>query len=174
MKRKYMGMILRTAILGTAMAMTAGAAETKNVIETENIGKKQEIHKVLKSGDVYENEVFKADTIEITVKEMITKVHTDGTYEAEPIGKLLDESAAYSSIEFKSDEGERLTVYLMDKTGAEREEEIDYIRSLSRGDVIWAHIEREFCCADLEEFVASNEDGSIITEHVNILLPEDE
>ena len=167
-------MVISTAVLVATMAMTTGAAGTKSVIETESISKKQEIYKELKPGDVYENEVFKADTIEITVKEMITKVHTDGTYEAEPIGKLLDESAAYSSIEFKSDEGECLTVYLMDKTGSEREEEIDYIKSLSRGDVIWAHIEREFCCADLEEFVASNEDGSIITEHVNILLPEEE
>ena len=174
MKKKYLGMVLSTATLGVAMAMTTGAAETKSVIETENIGKQQEIHRALKPGDVYENEVFKADTVEITVKEMITKVHTDGTYEAEPIGKLLDESAAYSSIEFKSDEGEWLTVYLMDKTGTERGEEIGYIKSLSRGDVIRAHIEREFCSADLEEFVASNEDGSIITEHVNILLPEEE
>lgn len=135
---------------------------------TEDLGNQRlDINNVLKSGDIYDNKV----SDEIVIKEVVTKVYENGTFETQPIGEMLDNNTAYSRIELETEDGESLTVYLRNELGGELGEKDEYIEKIAVGDVIQASIEDDdgVELTTLEVIVANNAEGSFMTKHINIV-----
>lgn len=110
MKIKRMAILLLTVIMTGATALPSYAAEGL-------ADKRLNINDVLKTGDIYENNI----SDEIAVKEVVTKIYEDGTFDTQPIGDMLLKNATYSNIEFETEDGECLTVYLRNELGEETE-----------------------------------------------------
>lgn len=160
MKIKKIAILLFTVAMIGITTLPSYAAEASQ-------SQRLNIKDVLKPGDIYENKI----TDEIVVKEVVTKVHEDGTFETKPIREMLDESSVYSSIEFETEEGECLTVYLRNEMENEFGKEFDYLEKLSDGDVIQACIQEDNGTelTALEVIFANNADGSFMTKHINMV-----
>ena len=158
--------IKKIAILLFTVAMIGITTHPSYAAEASG-SQRLNIKDVLKPGDIYENKI----TDEIVVKEVVTKVYEDGTFATKPIGEMLDESSAYSSIEFETEECECLTVYLRNEMKNEFGKEFDYLEKLSDGDVIQACIQEDNGTelTALEVIFANNADGSFMTKHINIV-----
>lgn len=134
---------------------------------------KLSIHDVLHVQDIYENQV----SAQLSVKEIVTEINEDGTFDTQPVGDWLEENTAYESLDFKTEDLEKITVYYRaDSDETSEESQNAFSGKLSVGDIVRIcdidRIEDE-AWISVEEVIAVNDKGDIITQNVVFLGDDD-
>ena len=162
--RKMQDAKIKRFLIALFTAIMVGTASYPAYALENCMKERLDINDALQCGDIYEREI----SDEIDVKEVVTDIHEDGTFETQSITEALNRSNMYSRIEFKTENLDCFTIYL--RNGLEGEG-IDCIEKLSYGDVIQAYIEKGGGVEQttLEIFVAIDDEGNIMTEHINTI-----